>query len=310
MLADVACQGNLVCYATGKQGVTLLTTTGGTTWTQQAGGGTTQQMNGISCPSAEHVLRGRATPARSSTTRTAARPGSPQTSGTTTQPQRRLVHLGDGLHRGRRGRGGAAPSAHDRRLDLERRHDAAPRTRSTASRARRRRRAARSARPARSSARADGGATWSPQTSGTTTALNAVACPSVVCYATGAVDRRQRRPRQDDRRRDLDAADEPQRAGADRHRVPRRLGTASPAARSARSSRRPTATNWLQQGNPLSGPTSALNVTASAGLGILAAACNAAKCLMGAGTQARHHGLAAAHGHGQPRTARTARRRT
>ena len=31
MLADVACDGgNLVCYATGKQGITLLTTTGGT----------------------------------------------------------------------------------------------------------------------------------------------------------------------------------------------------------------------------------------------------------------------------------------
>ena len=35
---------------------------------------------------------------------------------------------------------------------------------------------------------ASGGATWSPQTSGTTTALNAVACPSATtCYAAGAV---------------------------------------------------------------------------------------------------------------------------
>ena len=33
MLADVDCDGNLVCYATGKQGITLLTTTGGTSWT-------------------------------------------------------------------------------------------------------------------------------------------------------------------------------------------------------------------------------------------------------------------------------------
>ena len=53
MLADVACDGgNLVCYATGKQGVTLLTTTGGTSWTQKAGGGSqANQMNGISCTS-------------------------------------------------------------------------------------------------------------------------------------------------------------------------------------------------------------------------------------------------------------------
>ena len=53
MLADVACDGgNLVCYATGKQGITLLTTTGGTSWTQQAGGGSqANQLNGISCTS-------------------------------------------------------------------------------------------------------------------------------------------------------------------------------------------------------------------------------------------------------------------
>ena len=52
-LADVTCDGgNLVCYATGKQGITLLTTTGGTSWTQQAGGGSQAiQLNGISCPS-------------------------------------------------------------------------------------------------------------------------------------------------------------------------------------------------------------------------------------------------------------------
>ena len=38
MLADVdVVDGSLVCYATGKRGVTLLTTTGGSSWTQQAG---------------------------------------------------------------------------------------------------------------------------------------------------------------------------------------------------------------------------------------------------------------------------------
>ncbi len=47
------------CYATGKQGVTIATTDGGAHWTQQAGGGTTQQMNGVSCPSASDLLRGR-----------------------------------------------------------------------------------------------------------------------------------------------------------------------------------------------------------------------------------------------------------
>jgi photosystem II stability/assembly factor-like uncharacterized protein len=53
MLADVACDGgNLVCYATGKQGITLLTTDGGATWTQKAGGGSqANQLNGISCTS-------------------------------------------------------------------------------------------------------------------------------------------------------------------------------------------------------------------------------------------------------------------
>ncbi|HEY7017326.1 MAG TPA: PxKF domain-containing protein, partial [Gaiellaceae bacterium] len=50
-LADVTCDGgSLNCYATGKQGVTLVTTNGGTSWTIKAGGGSqANQLNGISC---------------------------------------------------------------------------------------------------------------------------------------------------------------------------------------------------------------------------------------------------------------------
>ena len=76
MLADVTCDGgNLVCYATGKQGITLLTTTGGTSWTQQAGGGSqANQLNGISCPSTS-LCYAAAAAGTLLKTRTAARPG-------------------------------------------------------------------------------------------------------------------------------------------------------------------------------------------------------------------------------------------
>jgi hypothetical protein len=42
---------------------------------------------------------------------------------------------------------------------------------------------------------------------------------------------------------------------------------------------------WTQQGNPLSGPTSALNVTASAGLALNGIACSPLRCDIGGGTQ-------------------------
>ena len=49
-LSGVACPSATTCYTAGKQGVTL-GTTNLTSWSIEAGGGTTQQANSISCPS-------------------------------------------------------------------------------------------------------------------------------------------------------------------------------------------------------------------------------------------------------------------
>ena len=128
----------------------------------------------------------------------------------------------------------------------------------------------------------DGGATWTPQASGTTAALNAVNCQPGACYAAGAV--------------------------ANGSAV---LLRGSGGTWTAQNSHAPQAltgitcldaqqcfaggaigtvvtttdggATWTQQGNPLSGPTSALNVSTSAAVGINAAACNPGRCVFGTG---------------------------
>ena len=50
-------------------------------------------------------------------------------------------------------------------------------------------------------------------------------------------------------------------------------------------------TTWAQQGNPISGPTTALN--ADEHRASTAAACTAARCMIGLGVAGRHHDHAA-----------------
>ncbi len=132
-------------------------------------------------------------------------------------------------------------------------------------------------------ASADGGATWSPKTSGVTAALNAITCPAGACYATGAVAG--------------GAAVMLKSTDGGTTWTPQASGTANPlsgiacvtAARCFADGTFGTVietinggTTWSQQGNPLSGPTSALNATS---LALNGAACTSARCVIGTGAQ-------------------------
>ena len=283
MLADVDCDGNLVCYATGKQGITLLTTTGGTTWTMQAGGGTTQQMNGISCPN-DGTCYAAGNAGTILKTTNGGQTWSPQTSGTTQNLNGISCSDDDRVRHGRRG---------DRRRGDRPLHDRRHR-RGTAARA-----------PARNALNgvactsataclavgaagtiigsADGGATWTPKTSGTTNALNAIACP--------------RRRLLRGRRAAAGAAVSSSRSTAARpgrrRRATRRNALSGVACVNAGYCFADGAvgttiatgdggTTWAQQGNPISGPTTAINAT---NIALNGAGCTSARCFVGLGAQ-------------------------
>ena len=261
MLADVACDGNLVCYATGKQGVTLLTTTGGTSWTQQAGGGTTQQMNGISCTSDEHLLRGRQR--RHDPQDDERRPDlvaaderHDDRTSTASRASRRTACVAVGAVAS-----GAAvvrftTDGTTWNAGTEHRHAGAERRRvPVRRRVSRRRRGRHGHRPA------DGGATWTPDAERHDERAERGDLPVAdACYAVGAGGTILQVPERSTAARG--AADEQHDQRAQRRRVRQRRLTASPTARSA-----PTiatgdgGTTWAQQGNPISGPTTALNAT-------------------------------------------------
>jgi len=129
---------------------------------------------------------------------------------------------------------------------------------------------------------ANGGSSWSAGTSGVTVALNAVSCPSATCYAAGAATG--------------GAAVVLKSADGGSTWSPQTSGTANALSGIACASdsycvadgtfgtiiTTSDGTTWAQRGNPLSGPTTALNAT---NIALLGAACSSARCLIGTGAQ-------------------------
>jgi photosystem II stability/assembly factor-like uncharacterized protein len=272
-LASVTCLNATTCYAAGKQGVTLATTDG-LTWTQQAGGGTTQQVNAISCPSTS-VCFAAGNGGTILATKNGGQTWLPQTSGTTSNLTGVSCTLasacvaagaaGTTLYTTNGSTWAAGTGAGTNALSAVSCSSGACTAVGAAGTI---------------VSSADGGATWTPQTSATTAALNAVNCPSSVCYATGAVTgtnavmlrgsggtwtaQSSNAPQALSSITCLDAA-QCFAGGA--------LGTVVTTTDSG--------TTWTQQGNPLSGPTTALNAGPAGLVQINAAACNSGRCAFG-----------------------------
>jgi photosystem II stability/assembly factor-like uncharacterized protein len=283
-LSGVTCLSTTTCFAAGKQGVTIATTNGGATWTQQAGGGTTAQMNSVSCPTVDTcfaVGNGSASaPGTILKTTNGGQMWFPALNGITVNltgisctsafacsavgaSGATYYSTGSSFSPGVSGTtnglngvacvaGGSCTAVGASGTIL---------------------------------VSADGGATWTADTSGTTIALNAVSCPSVVCYTTGAVssgsavllktvDGTTWMPQTSHSPQALSGiscldAENCFAGGA--------IGTLVTTT---------DGSTWAQQGDPLSGPTTALNATSSTGLALNAATCTWSRCLMGSGAQA------------------------
>jgi photosystem II stability/assembly factor-like uncharacterized protein len=286
MLASVTCVSTTTCYAAGKQGVTVVTNDGGATWTQQAGGGTTQQMNGVSCPTASTCF-GVGNSGTILATTNGGQSWLPQASGTTSNlngvsctSTTSCVAVGTAS--------GVAPNTVG---TIRRTTDGSTWT-TVAS-------------PVGQTltgvscavtcvavgaagtviASSDGGGTWAAQTSGVTTALNAITCNVGACYAAGAVAGGSAvllrsidggttwAPQASNSAQALSAV-----ACVDA------LNCFAGGAIGTVVSTNDGGVTWRQQGNPLSGPTTALNVTASANVGANALACSAVRCIAGTGS--------------------------
>ena len=273
-LAGVTCADASTCYAVGKQGVTITTTNGGTSWSQQAGGGTTQQMNAVSCSSNDAcVAVGNA--------------------GTILQTSN----------------GGQLWLARASGTTSSLNAVACPSTTACI--------AAGAAGTLRTSS--DGGATWSAATGGTTQALNGVACSSATaCVAVGAAGTIVATANAggawtavtSGTSAALNAAactsDECFASGVSGTILASDDAGATWAAQTSGTTQSLTGiacvnddycfaggavgtvvstvdggTTWTQQGNPLSGPTSALSAGAGTLANINAAACSSSRCFMG-----------------------------
>jgi photosystem II stability/assembly factor-like uncharacterized protein len=277
MLADVDCSSNLVCYATGKQGITLLTTNGGTAWTIQAGGGTTQQMNGISCSSNStcYAVGNAGTILKTSN---GGQTWLPLTSGTTNALNG--VACTSSTACVAVGAAGTARTTADGSTwgagatnTTQALNGVACSVASTCA-------AVGATGTALKSS--DGGSTWSASSSGVAVGLNAIACPSSTCYADGAVA--------------AGSAELLKSTDGGGTWSPLTSGTANALSGIACASdtlcfadgavgtiiTTSDGTAWSQQGNPISGPVSALNAT---NIALNGAACTASRCVIGLGVQ-------------------------
>jgi photosystem II stability/assembly factor-like uncharacterized protein len=273
-LADVTCLDTSTCYATGKQGITLLTTNGGTSWTIEAGGGSqASQLNGVSCPTASLCYAAGAAGTILKTTN-GGQSWLPQTSGTTSSLNgiacvsssscaavgaagtARTTSDGSTWNAGTTGTTNALNGL------------GCPTAGSCV--------AVGAAGTALTSS--DGGSTWSPSTSGTTNALNAVACPSAVCYAAGASGTILKSI---DGGSTWSALTSGTTATLNGVACSNNLNCIVDGTTGLISSTSNGST-WNQQGNPDSGPTTALNATSITLNGSL---CSSVRCLVGTGAQ-------------------------
>ncbi|MGN6430374.1 MAG: MBG domain-containing protein [Gaiellaceae bacterium] len=300
-LASVYCVDASTCYAAGKQGVTIATSDGGAHWAQQAGGGTTQQMNGVSCPSADacYAVGNAGTILKTSN---GGQTWASQTSGTANALNSiactsmtacaavgaagtaRYTTDGSTWTAGTTGittplSGVACSSASA--------CTAVGGTPATINAVTGNVTAAATSTIVTSG---DGGATWSSATDPVSNAnLNAAACASTTCYAVGAQASTVGSPLSGNavllKSTDSGTTWAPQTSGA--------ASTLNGIAcvNSANCFADGTfgtviATNdgstWTQQGNPMSGPTTALNAT---NIALNGAACTTARCLIGLGVQ-------------------------
>jgi photosystem II stability/assembly factor-like uncharacterized protein len=272
-LAGVSCSSPSNCTATGKQGVTIATTNGGATWTQQAGGGTTNQMNGISCSSDSNCFAvGNAGTILATTN--GGQTWLAQTSGTTSNLS--AIACTSSTACAAVGAAGTARVTTDGQTWGAGASGTANALNGVACSSASACAAVGAAGTALTST--DGGATWSASTSGTANALNAISCASTTCYAAGAAGTI------------LKSTDTGSTWGALTSGTTQAFnGVACSDASDciADSSTNGTfatsdGTTWSQQGNPLSGPTTALNATA---LALNGAFCTSVRCLVGAGAQ-------------------------
>jgi photosystem II stability/assembly factor-like uncharacterized protein len=276
-LAGVTCLNATTCYAAGKQGVTLATTNG-TTWTQQAGGGTTQQMNSVSCPTTSVCFAAGAAGTILATSN-GGQTWLPQTSGTT--------NALNGISCASTTKCAAAGAAGTVRYTT----DGSTWSGGTSGTTSALNGVACSSATACTAVgaagtivtSADGGATWTAQTSGVATALNAVACPTAACYATGAA------------------------ATGGNAVILNSVNGTTWTAQASNSNGQPLSgiacidavqcfaggaigtvvattdggATWTQRGNPISGPTTALNAGPTGITAVNAAACNIGRCALG-----------------------------
>ena len=273
-LASVTCPAASNCYAAGKQGVTLHTSDG-TAWTQQAGGGTTQQMNGISCPSTSTcVAVGNAGTILA--TSNAGQTWLPQTSGTTnalsaisctsatacvaTGAAGTVRYTTDGAtwKTGTSGTTNALTGV-------------SCTTACTAVGA-----------AGTIIGSADGGATWTAQPSGTTTALTAISCQATTCYAAGALPAGGTSAALV---KGVSGTWTSQTSNAPQGLLGITCLDASNCFAAGSIGTVVTTTDgglhWAQQGNPISGPTTALNAGPTGITQVNAAACNVNRCGFG-----------------------------
>lgn len=280
-LASVVCRSATDCVAAGKQGATLAfdsTNVAGSA-SLQAGGGTTQQMNGISCSDASDcVAVGNAGTVL--TTSNGGQTWLPRTSSTASSLSG-VSCVGSACKAvGASGTIVASPNGGAIWV---------PQTSGTASNLN-----GISCRSTSSCVAVgnsgtvvrttSGGSLWTAQTSGTGANLSAVACPSSDCYAVGAI------PGGGTTATILASTDGGATWSAQTSNAPQALSAVACSSDVACFAGGTIGTivttvdggaNWTQQGDPISGPTSAPNAGPVGITAIFAATCTSARCLFG-----------------------------
>lgn len=277
ILSGVTCVDTSTCYAAGKQGITIATTNGGGSWATQAGGGTTQQMNSISCVDTATCV----TVGNAGTILRTANGGqlwAPQTSGTTSSLNG-VACVGAACTAV--GAAGAVRFSTDGGVTWS---SGASGTTNALNGV---------ACSATSSCVAVGvsgtiltsgnaGQTWTASASGVTGALNAITCEGSTCFADGAGGVILKSTDRGGAWTQLTSGTAQALSGIACIDVSNcfaggGIGTVVTTNNGGAT--------WTQQGNPLSGPPSAVNVLSSAGLALNVVACTALRCDMGAGSQ-------------------------
>lgn len=277
ILAGVTCVDTNACYAVGKQGITIATTNGGRSWATQAGGGTTRQMNSISCAGADTcvavgnagtILRtvngGQQWPAQASGTASNLTGVSCAAGACTAVGAAGTVRVSnDGGSTWSTGASGTTQLLNGVTCTGAGSCVAVGAAGTVL-------------------VSGDAGLTWRPAASGITTALNAVTCRASTCFAAGAGGVI------------LKSTDGGATWTALTSNTTLALNgiaciDASNCFAGGAIGTVVTTSNggatWTQQGNPLSGSPTALNVTSSPGLALNVVACTALRCVIGAGSQ-------------------------